>query len=69
MSRMRAMFFGLLASIMANPGLSAETKSLESKDLNRRSGGILFGGSVYPSRLLNQRQKRKRMRQNPNSSK
>lgn len=52
-----------LMSIMHSPKLSAEEKQDQSKALNRRSGGIIFSNGPIPSRLPNQRQRRKLDRQ------
>jgi hypothetical protein len=50
-------------SIMHSPKLSAEEKQEKSKALNRRSGGMLFSSGPIPSKLPNQRQRRKLDRQ------
>lgn len=66
MSRFK--LFGILqammAGIMGDTKKSSATKKMEVADLNRRGGGMLFGGSPYGPKQLNQRQKRKRWAQN-----
>lgn len=59
------MLFGLLSAVMASTRPSTQKQAM-AKELNRKSGGMLFISSPYgPSKLLNQRQKRKRIRQQP----
>ena len=58
-----------LASIMHNSSLSSENKQEQANLLNKKSGGILFGGYGIPSNLPNQRQRRKLNRQQPHGKK
>lgn len=54
-----------LAGIMHSKNLSSDEKQFQANKLNIKSGGLLFGGSVIPNRLPNQRQRRKLQRQQP----
>jgi hypothetical protein len=66
MSRFKTfgIFQALLAMVMHQPGLAAKEREKEVNLLNAKSGGALFGGSHIPSRLPNQRQRRKSAAQN-----
>lgn len=67
MSRFKlfSLFQIMAAVISGNQKFTSDEKVAELKSLNRKSGGILFGGgSPYGGRQLNQRQKRKRAAQN-----
>jgi hypothetical protein len=65
MSRFK--LFGILqamaVAIMGNKDMNPHQKSKEVTDINRRGGGMLFDGSPYGPKQLNQRQKRKRWAQ------
>jgi hypothetical protein len=67
MSRFK--LFGILQAmalaVMGDTKKHPYDKNKEVSEINRRGGGMLFGGSPYgPARQLNQRQKRKRWAQN-----
>lgn len=60
--------FGLIAMIGAMlSGKAAKPEGVESKELAQRRNYLLTNGGVapYPGRVLNQRQKRKQLRQVP----
>lgn len=61
--KMFALFAAMLSSIRHDSRLSDSDKSMQSAMLNKKSGGMLFGGPVMPHKLQNQRQKRKQIRQ------
>lgn len=66
MSRFKlyAIFSAMLAAALASKH-DGRSRGEITKDINKKSGGILLGGSHMPSSFLNQRQKRKRLRQVP----
>jgi hypothetical protein len=66
MSRFK--LFGILQAmalaVMGDTKKHPYYKNKEVTEINRRGGGMLFGGSPYGPKQLNQRQKRKRWAQN-----
>jgi hypothetical protein len=65
---MRAIISGMLGMIFANRNFSDDQKVTEARHLNKISGGMAFGHRPESS-PYNQRQKRKRIRQNPHLAK
>lgn len=63
MSRFKlyAIFMSMLEALKS----TGRTHDSAFKEVNKASGGILGGGSHMPTRMLNQRQKRKRARHVP----